>query len=269
MGTRLVVAAVLNPDNTMPISNDQQTPFRKRASVPPKRRSGTAKSNPVKRKDVQPATAADLVYEHILEGLYRGQYAPGQRLIEADISERCGVSRGPIREAFRRLSAEGLLVHALNRGAYVRSLTVEEAQDTLVVVEALLRTTARLAAERIDEGDNRRKYEQSARAFLNYQQSGDLRAYIEARANLTAIMLDIAGNAELTRVVSAINMTLLRVHFIPFGGDFEQRRFGQYQAIVEAVLSGDSAAAMRAVSRHVRSVSQDVARVFGKERKLI
>lgn len=232
-------------------------------------RSGAAKSNPVKRKDVQPATASDVVYEHILEGLYRGQYAPGQRLIEADISERCGVSRGPIQEAFRRLSAEGLLAHALNRGADVRSLTVEEAQDILVVVEALLRTTARLAAERIHEGDNRRKYEQSARAFLNYQQSGDLRAYIEARANLTTIMLDIAGNAELTRVVSAINMTLLRVRFIPFGGDFERRRFGQYQAIVEAALSGNSAAAMRAVSRHVRSVSQDVARVFGKDRRLV
>jgi DNA-binding GntR family transcriptional regulator len=207
-------------------------------------------------------SAPDIVYQEILTGLYHGQYAPGQRLIEADISQKCGVSRGPIREAFRRLAAEGVLSLPPNRGAYVRSLTIKEVQNTLVVVEALLRTAARLAAQKIGEGDNRSLFEQTANAFAAKQESGDFRAYIGARAHLTEVMLIIAGNDELSRVMAGINMTLLRAHFIPFGGELERRRHKQYRAIVDAILAGKPAAAERAVTQHVRSVSKDVGRLL-------
>jgi DNA-binding GntR family transcriptional regulator len=49
------------------------------------------------------------LFAHLKEGILSGRYAPGQRLIEADLTSELGCSRGPLREAFRRLTAEGLV----------------------------------------------------------------------------------------------------------------------------------------------------------------
>ena len=59
---------------------------------------------------------------HLKDGILAGRYAPGQRLIEADLTRDLGVSRGPLREAFRKLTAEGLIESVPNKGAVVRRL---------------------------------------------------------------------------------------------------------------------------------------------------
>jgi len=66
----------------------------------------------------------------ILRGrIIRGQYAPGERLAEDVLVKSLGVSRNTVREAFRLLSHERLLVHELNRGVFVRKLTVDDVVD--------------------------------------------------------------------------------------------------------------------------------------------
>src|SRR5690349_4953493 len=71
------------------------------------------------------AVAADLIREAILDG----ELPAGARLKEDELAERLDVSRTPVREALRRLEAEGLVVHEPKRGAAVRSYTPEELDD--------------------------------------------------------------------------------------------------------------------------------------------
>src|SRR4051795_5578940 len=71
----------------------------------------------------------DYVLDHLRTGVMQGRYAPGQRLIEADLTRDLRVSRGPLREAFRRLSAEGILEMVPHRGALVRRLTMREMKE--------------------------------------------------------------------------------------------------------------------------------------------
>jgi DNA-binding GntR family transcriptional regulator len=97
----------------------------------------------------------DFVVDEIREGILSGRYAPGQRLIGRDLTEYVGFSRGPVREALRRLSAEGLIEIVPNRGAVVRHLTRKQVEDLFVVRKNLEGLAARLAAERIHEGKNR------------------------------------------------------------------------------------------------------------------
>ncbi|GLW07815.1 GntR family transcriptional regulator [Microtetraspora sp. NBRC 13810] len=68
---------------------------------------------------------ADILRERIAEGFF----APGQRLSEESIGTALGVSRNTLREAFRLLSHERLLTHRLNRGVFVRMLSVEDVGD--------------------------------------------------------------------------------------------------------------------------------------------
>lgn len=78
----------------------------------------------------------DYVLEHLRQGIVRGRYAPGQRLIEADLTDELGVSRGPLREAMRRLSADDLLEIVPNRGAIVRRLSLREMLELSISVRS-------------------------------------------------------------------------------------------------------------------------------------
>ncbi|MFC4535242.1 GntR family transcriptional regulator [Sphaerisporangium dianthi] len=80
---------------------------------------------------------ASLLRERITEGMF----APGTRLSEESIGAALGVSRNTLREAFRLLSHERLLVHELNRGVFVRRLTTEDVVD-LYRVRRLLECSA-------------------------------------------------------------------------------------------------------------------------------
>src|SRR5262245_60220482 len=82
----------------------------------------------------------ETIIRHIKLNIRNGGYAAGQRLIEADVQRLTGASRGPVREAMRRLGAEGLVEIHHQKGARVRRLTrteVENLYDVRAVIEGL------------------------------------------------------------------------------------------------------------------------------------
>ncbi|MGB6038697.1 MAG: GntR family transcriptional regulator [Gordonia sp. (in: high G+C Gram-positive bacteria)] len=89
-------------------------------------------------------------YTRIREAIVEGRYRPGQRLIEQRIAEEIDLSRTPVREALRRLEAEGLIVSEPNRGAAVRSVRVDELTDLSELRARLEAYATELAAQRID-----------------------------------------------------------------------------------------------------------------------
>src|SRR5579859_157589 len=105
-------------------------------------------------RDRAKMTSPDRVVDAIIRSIRAGQYVPGQRLIEADLTRDYHVSRGPVREALKRLAAEGVLTLTRNRGAYVRALSRVEVRDSLVVLEALVGLMSNLAAKHIKEDGN-------------------------------------------------------------------------------------------------------------------
>lgn len=105
----------------------------------------------------------DRLVDWLRSGILNGRYAPGQRLVEADLTHNFKVSRGPVREAFRRLSAEGLLQMVPHRGALVRKLCYEETVEMFQIRSGLEPLAARLAAAAIDRADNRQRFEAGTR----------------------------------------------------------------------------------------------------------
>lgn len=89
-------------------------------------------------------------YARIREAIVEGRYRPGQRLIEQRIAEEIELSRTPVREALRRLEAEGLVISETNRGATVRSVSVDELTDLYELRARLESYAAELAAHRME-----------------------------------------------------------------------------------------------------------------------
>jgi DNA-binding GntR family transcriptional regulator len=99
------------------------------------------------------AKAAEAAYAVIRAGILTGEFARGQRLREEELATRAGVSRTPIREALRRLDAEGLIDFTPNRGARVTAWSERELEDLYDARALLEGHSAKLAATRISPGD--------------------------------------------------------------------------------------------------------------------
>lgn len=95
---------------------------------------------------VQSASLTRLVAEAVEKMILSGEVLPGSKLNEMHIADRLGVSRGPLREAFRLLEESGLIRQEKNRGAFVREIDIEEASDIYEVRTGLDATAGYLLA---------------------------------------------------------------------------------------------------------------------------
>lgn len=96
------------------------------------------------------ASAAERAYEAIRAGILDGTFELGARLPEEDLATRAGVSRTPVREALRKLAAEGFVTFATNRGAQVASWTDDDLEEIFGLRALLESHGAALAAQRVE-----------------------------------------------------------------------------------------------------------------------
>lgn len=93
------------------------------------------------------------VYAQLLEAIVTGAIRPGEKIRELELSRRYGVSRGPVRDAIRRLEHYRLVVHTPNVGARVVELSPQVLHETFMVREAMEGLAARLAAENMTDAE--------------------------------------------------------------------------------------------------------------------
>ncbi|HEX5780699.1 MAG TPA: GntR family transcriptional regulator [Solirubrobacteraceae bacterium] len=138
------------------------------------------------------------VKDVILQRIVSGDYAPGSRLVETRIAQELGVSQAPVREALRDLEQLGCIVHEPFRGCSVRAFSAEELLEAFPVRAALEALAARLAAERITEGELLRLAEllDTMRAAAR---RGDAHDQSQANASFHATIVRAARNVTLER----------------------------------------------------------------------
>ena len=125
------------------------------------------------------------VAESLREAILRGDYIAGQRLVEADLCEHFGTTRFIIRTALQSLAAQGLVEVRRNRGARVRTVSIEEAIEITEVRRALEGLCAARAAQRATR-DDRADLRQIVRDMKAAWKNGELLQYSELNAKLHA-----------------------------------------------------------------------------------
>ena len=101
-------------------------------------------------------TIRDQVYQILRDEICAGKYAPGSWLQETELTEYLGVSRSPVREALRRLVADGLLMEIPNKGVFVKEFTcrdIDEIFDMRVMLEpyAIRKSRSRMTSARLQK----------------------------------------------------------------------------------------------------------------------
>ncbi len=153
-----------------------------------------------------------------------GNLKPGQRLSEREIAEQLeGLSRTPLREAFKILAAEGLLTLEPNRGAVVTALSLSEVEAAIEVLIGLETMAAEPACARVSDAEIAEIEELHAKMVAAHA-AGDLMAYFQINQTIHQRMVDAARNPVLSRIYAA---ECARIRRYRYAGNQEQARWTQ------------------------------------------
>lgn len=249
--------------------------------MPIRRIEPTAMPTESTRRAAEAAQAIELLREHSLATLAQqelerrivsGEIAAGAKLNEVEVATALGVSRGPVREAFRALSQAGLVRLEKNRGVFVRQVSLEEANEFYEVRAALEGLIGRLAARRIaiDEIEQLRavvrRMQQMAGAALAAGRNSTTRSPRSAGADLRqaddyfALNVEFhdllaraaRNNALLAHYRGVVNqLDLYRRATITRGVENIPQSTREHEAIVEAVAARDEKRAESLLVAHV------------------
>jgi DNA-binding GntR family transcriptional regulator len=194
------------------------------------------------------------VVDAIRDAIIRGDFAGNQRLVEADLAQLFGASRGSVRTALLQLSSEGLVERVHNRGARVRAVSLPEAIEITEVRLALEGLCAAKAAERITENDCRR-LRGLGTAMQEAVVAGDVLGYSDLNNQLHALIRLLSGQATARSILERLRWQNVRHQFrLAVHPGRAATSLPEHLEIIDALCAKNPEAAEAAVRRHLRSV---------------
>jgi DNA-binding GntR family transcriptional regulator len=206
-------------------------------------------------------TAADRVFEALQDAIVRGEIAPGSRVGETELAERFGTSRGPLREALRRLESRRLVERTPHVGIRIASLSQAALIEIYYVREALEGMAARLAATLMTPDEvaglkallAAHEQDEALKADMAYfQQEGDLDFHYR--------IIQGSHNTQLTQLLIGELYHRIRMYRYQISAyaNRPQKAFGEHQRIAEAIEARDGDLAEMLMRRHISSARQNI-----------
>ncbi len=191
-----------------------------------------------------------------------GEFAAGAKLNEASVADALGVSRGPVREAFRALEESGLVRLEKNRGVFVRQISVAEADEIYEVRAVLDEWTGRRLAQTATTEQVR-----ELRAFVERMDRAaakdDVHAYWLLNLDFHDRLVSLAGNAKLLSTYRRLvnELSLFRRQTLAQGGTLPLST-REHREIVDRIAAGNVAGAGRALYDHVMASRERMHKVL-------
>ena len=206
-------------------------------------------------------TLADQVFTRLQDDIVRGDIPPGSKVSETGLASRYGVSRGPLREANRRLESRKLLERVSHVGTRVASLSFDDLIEIYHVREALEGMAARLAAEHMSADEVQGLFD----VLAQHEQQQDLRedtAYFQREGDLDFHYRIIQGshNKTLSQMLIGELYHLVRMYRYQFSSVSKrpQKALNEHRRIVEAIEARDAEMAEMLMRRHISSARKNI-----------
>lgn len=216
--------------------------------------SRIAMPNPTTPLDLlRSVTLSGLVEEEILRGIKTGELTVGAKLNEIELAKRLGISRSPVREAFRALEEAGLVRLEKNRGVFIRDISDEEAAELYEVRAGLDEMAGRLLAPRIT-AEQIAELGSLLAQLESSSSSGGINRYFELNVAFHDRVVEMTGNATLLGVYRLVvnRMHLLRRRGFSLAGSSEASH-AEHRDVLEALSTRDPEKAASAMRQHVES----------------
>ena len=172
--------------------------------------------------------------------IVQGHFQPGEKINEVRLGVDLGVSRTPLREAIRTLGSEGLLDLVPNRGAIVRSFSLNDVLDMMEALGIIEQGCAVLTCERATNGELG-LFDERHKALLETYRARDRLRYFQINQDLHAMIVAFARNSTCKAIHADLQAKLKRIRFL--GNDQPSvwaRAVDEHNAINEALRRRDS-----------------------------
>jgi DNA-binding GntR family transcriptional regulator len=205
---------------------------------------------------------AEEIYQELVRQIILGVLRPRERLVEADLSQRLGVSRTLLREMFQRLEGVGLVTLNPNRGAVVRDFNPKEIEDLYFVRSLLERAVAPLIEEQVTAEDLE-QLNALNRQFEDACERQDMAAMIWTNITFHRRMSQVSGNPFLCRLLDISRLQTNQIRYVAWTNRDRVRESRQdHQDMLAALLRHDAAAFEAALFRHVGGGKKDYLEIY-------
>jgi len=216
-------------------------------------------------------TLADIASHRLAHSIVTGELAQGQKLNEAELAERFGMGRGPLREALRHLEGMRLVKRIPNVGARVVVLDRKTLSDLYAVREALEGMACRIAATRMTDAeidqlrkllDSHEKQIRKQGGKVYSQKEGDLDFHYQiARSSRNQMLMDLLGSEQ---------YQLLRMCRYRTSRNAERTgpALQQHRQIVEALAQRDGELAEMLMRRHIQGAWHSISEMIDREEQV-
>ncbi len=191
------------------------------------------------------------VFQKLREDILSGKYKEHEELKEVAIGEELGVSRTPVREAFRQLELEGLIQIVPNKGAYVTSITAKDVKDIYMIRSLLEGLCARLATEKITK-EQMEEMEENIYLAEFHAQKGHMDQMAELDNRFHDILYEACDSKMLEHALKDYHQYVLRVRQKTLSNNTRGRASNdEHRQIMEAIKAGDAAKAEQLANQHM------------------
>lgn len=200
-----------------------------------------------------PASRREWVLRQLRTRITQGSLAAGDRLVERDISEELGISRGPVREAILLLEQEGMVVTHPYRGAVVSRVTSAEVVDVLVPVREVIERAAFAAAARTGDDELLTRLEHLVRLMRDATSPLDADRLADLDLQFHETVIDASEQVQALQIWRLVQPRV-RAYFVQDAGRHEDPSTvaDQHQALVDALRTRDPQAVQERISEHVK-----------------
>ena len=192
----------------------------------------------------------NVAYEYLLNAIMSYELKPGQVIVEQEVSDQLGISRTPIREAFKQLESEGLVHHFPSRGTFVTNLTVQDVEE-IFQLTALKSAIHRITEEELRYIEGRLRYLDDKKS----EEPSTKEEFYGSDRELHELIMKYSGNSRMVKFHRTLEAQLERLRRISSMTPMRLSKSRQeHLDILNALSDRDLDAATDALRLHLRNI---------------
>jgi len=209
--------------------------------------------------------------EQIAQGLEKkileGTLKPGERIIEEDLCRTLGVSRSPVREAFRTLESKGFVTHEPRKGISVSEVNPEEAAD-IYLIRANLESLAIYLAVRKQNPSVLKKLKDCHHEMNQAANQNDVRTYFDLNLKFHEIFIESCENKRLIQLIKSFERQIVRYRLEVLSmPHWTRSSLKTHEELIRAFESGDAEKAEQIRRAAILSHIERFSKITKKEEK--
>ena len=215
------------------------------------------KDNDVKKEVTDKYSLRGRVYNRLREDILSGRLKENEELKEIAIGEELGVSRTPVREAFRQLELEGLITIVPNKGAFVTGITAKDVKDIYMIRSHLEGLCARLACDYISDAQLEEMEENIYLASF-HASKGHMDQLAELDNRFHEIMYDACNSKMLENLLRDYHQYVMRIRRKTLSSSRGTVSNEEHRSIMQAIKDRDKVEAERLANLHITNAYENM-----------